>query len=86
MIMRVDSPVYFANVQWIKSRLDRYLAEARVEPTLNPIKFVILDLAPVPFIDATGADCEERGALCVVSHPTTSQIRTPQACTRSATS
>ena len=55
VIMRVDAPIYFANVQHIRSRLETFVENARLEPMLCPIKFVILDLSPVPFIDATGA-------------------------------
>ena len=54
VIMRVDAPIYFANVQHIRSRLETFVENARLEPMLCPIKFVILDLSPVPFIDATG--------------------------------
>ena len=55
VIMRVDAPIYFANVQHIRHKLEAYLTEGRADPNLQPIVFVILDLSPVPFIDATGA-------------------------------
>eukprot|EP01023_Acetabularia_acetabulum_P017954 TRINITY_DN19038_c0_g1_i2.p1 TRINITY_DN19038_c0_g1~~TRINITY_DN19038_c0_g1_i2.p1 ORF type:complete len:768 (-),score=144.29 TRINITY_DN19038_c0_g1_i2:2692-4830(-) len=56
LLVRVDSPIYFANVQWVKDRLKKYedKAEAIVEQQGKKIRYVILDMSPVSNIDATG--------------------------------
>ena len=54
-VVRVDAPVYFANVEWIRSRVDKYRERASNDSYLGPCRFVVLDMAPVPFVDSTGA-------------------------------
>lgn len=52
---RIDAPIYFANVEWIRGRINKYRMRANRDPALGPVFFVILDMAPVPFVDSTGA-------------------------------
>ena len=54
-VMRMDAPIYFANVEWIRGRIQKYKERADGDPKLGPIYFIILDMAPVPFVDSTGA-------------------------------
>ena len=51
---RIDAPIYFANVEWIRGRIDKYRMRANRDPALGPVFFVILDMSPVPFVDSTG--------------------------------
>ena len=55
LVMRVDAPIYFANVEWIRGRIAKYKERANEDEELGPIYFIILDMAPVPFVDSTGA-------------------------------
>ena len=48
LIMRVDAPYAFINIQTIKERIVREVGRSREE-----IKHVILDMSPVSYVDAT---------------------------------
>eukprot|EP01025_Chloroclados_australasicus_P052553 TRINITY_DN612_c0_g2_i2.p2 TRINITY_DN612_c0_g2~~TRINITY_DN612_c0_g2_i2.p2 ORF type:complete len:667 (-),score=99.60 TRINITY_DN612_c0_g2_i2:54-2054(-) len=54
--VRVDAPLYFANVQSIKDKLKKYedRAEQLLQATGKKVKFVVWDMSPVSHIDATG--------------------------------
>ncbi|GFR50731.1 hypothetical protein Agub_g12988 [Astrephomene gubernaculifera] len=56
MVCRIDAPIYFANVQWIKDRLRAYEARHRAWSAERGAKleFAIMDMSPVTHIDATG--------------------------------
>jgi MFS superfamily sulfate permease-like transporter len=51
--VRVDAPLYFANLQVIRNRIEKYLTIAAKDGR-GPIHYVILDMAPVSFVDSTG--------------------------------
>jgi MFS superfamily sulfate permease-like transporter len=51
---RIDAPIYFANVEWIRGRIDKYRMRVDSRPSTGPIFFVVLDMSPVPFVDSTG--------------------------------
>ncbi|KAI7748550.1 hypothetical protein M8C21_008480 [Ambrosia artemisiifolia] len=57
VIVRVDSPIYFANTSYIKDRLREY--EIAVDqsskrgPEVERIYFVILEMAPVTYVDSS---------------------------------
>ncbi|XP_014498164.1 probable sulfate transporter 4.2 [Vigna radiata var. radiata] len=57
VIVRVDAPIYFANTSFIKDRLREY--EVHVDssksrgPEVERIYFVILEMAPVTYIDSS---------------------------------
>ncbi|OMO89832.1 sulfate anion transporter [Corchorus capsularis] len=57
VIVRIDAPIYFANISYIKDRLREYEVvvdkSARRGPEVERIYFVILELAPVTYIDAS---------------------------------
>ncbi|XP_010558766.1 PREDICTED: sulfate transporter 4.1, chloroplastic-like [Tarenaya hassleriana] len=60
VIVRVDAPIYFANISYIKDRLREY--EAAVDrctkrgPEVERIYFVILELSPVTHIDSSAVE------------------------------
>ncbi|KAL5569148.1 hypothetical protein UlMin_025723 [Ulmus minor] len=57
VIVRIDAPIYFANISYLKDRLREY--EAVVDrcsnrgPEVERIYFVILELSPVTYIDSS---------------------------------
>ncbi|KAJ0045848.1 hypothetical protein Pint_06206 [Pistacia integerrima] len=59
VIVRVDAPIYFANTSYIKDRLREYELEvdksSRRGPEVERIYFVILEMAPVTYIDSSAA-------------------------------
>ncbi|KAF5193991.1 Sulfate transporter 4.1 protein, partial [Thalictrum thalictroides] len=59
VIVRIDAPIYFANISYIKDRLrefevDRDGAKKR-GPEVERVYFVILEMAPVTYIDSSAA-------------------------------
>ncbi|KAE9595209.1 putative SLC26A/SulP transporter [Lupinus albus] len=57
VIVRVDAPIYFANTSYIKERLREYEVavdtSTRRGPEVERIYFVILEMAPVTYIDSS---------------------------------
>ncbi|EXB65340.1 putative sulfate transporter 4.2 [Morus notabilis] len=57
VIVRVDAPIYFANISYIKDRLREYEADvdrcSRRGPEVERIYFVILEMSPVTYIDSS---------------------------------
>ncbi|XP_062092758.1 sulfate transporter 4.1, chloroplastic-like isoform X2 [Humulus lupulus] len=57
VIVRIDSPIYFANISYIKDRLREYETDvdrcSRRGPEVERIYFVILELSPVTYIDSS---------------------------------
>ncbi|CAL0318817.1 unnamed protein product [Lupinus luteus] len=57
VIVRIDAPIYFANTSYIKDRLREYEVTAdtstRHGPDVERIYFVILEMAPVTYIDSS---------------------------------
>ncbi|XP_044508242.1 sulfate transporter 4.1, chloroplastic-like isoform X2 [Mangifera indica] len=57
VIVRIDAPIYFANISYIKDRLREYELDVdksiRHGPEVERIYFVILELAPVTYIDSS---------------------------------
>ncbi|KAK4480469.1 hypothetical protein RD792_013542 [Penstemon davidsonii] len=57
VIVRVDAPIYFANISFIKDRLREYEIDVdgpiRRGPEVTRIHFVIIELAPVTYIDSS---------------------------------
>lgn len=54
LVLRVDAPIYFANVEFIRGRVEKYTARLAAQESAAPLHFVILDLSPVSFMDSTG--------------------------------
>ncbi|KAL8232012.1 hypothetical protein R6Q57_001790 [Mikania cordata] len=57
VIVRIDSPIYFANTSYIKDRLREYeiVADQSTKrgPEVERIFFVILEMAPVTYVDSS---------------------------------
>ncbi|KAI3783364.1 hypothetical protein L1987_42443 [Smallanthus sonchifolius] len=57
VIVRIDSPIYFANTSYIKDRLREYEIVAdqssKRGPEVERIYFVILEMAPVTYVDSS---------------------------------
>jgi len=53
LILRVDAPLYFANVQYVKEWIRRRLRKCQERNLSPPISFVIIDLSAVSVMDAT---------------------------------
>ncbi|XP_061374393.1 sulfate transporter 4.1, chloroplastic-like isoform X1 [Gastrolobium bilobum] len=57
VIVRVDAPIYFANTSYIKDRLREFEVDVdsstRRGPEAERINFVILEMAPVTYIDSS---------------------------------
>ncbi|RWR76843.1 STAS domain-containing protein [Cinnamomum micranthum f. kanehirae] len=57
VIVRIDAPIYFANISYIKDRLREY--EVNIEgstkrgPEVERIYFVIIEMSPVTYIDSS---------------------------------
>jgi sulfate transporter 4 len=79
LAMRIDAPLYFANVQYVQDTLAEYMAEARAlsEEHGVPLKYVVLDLSPVSHMDSSGVhmlrdvvrDLEREGVQLALSNP-----------------
>ncbi|XP_057979499.1 sulfate transporter 4.1, chloroplastic-like [Malania oleifera] len=57
VIVRIDAPIYFANISYIKDRLRTYEAgvdgSKRRGPEVERVYFVIIEMAPVTYIDSS---------------------------------
>ena len=50
LIARIDGPIYFANVEFIKTKLDNWIAEQQPN-----VKVIVLNMESVTNLDSTGA-------------------------------
>lgn len=80
LAVRLDAPLYFANVQWMKDKLVQYEAAAAAvakQHGLKGVRFVVIDLHAVSHMDAMGAkfmetlweEYKERGVQLLLSNP-----------------
>ncbi|KAF2295969.1 hypothetical protein GH714_035447 [Hevea brasiliensis] len=57
VMVRIDAPIYFANISYIKDRLREYELDVdkstRHGPEVERIYFVILEMSPVTYIDSS---------------------------------
>ncbi|XP_072996095.1 sulfate transporter 4.1, chloroplastic-like isoform X2 [Typha latifolia] len=56
VVVRVDAPIYFANISYIKDRLREYelnLSTTNRGPDVGRIYFVIIEMSPVTYIDSS---------------------------------
>ncbi|KAL0456687.1 UNVERIFIED_CONTAM: Sulfate transporter 4.1, chloroplastic [Sesamum latifolium] len=57
VIVRIDAPIYFANISYIKDRLREYEIESdgstRRGPEVTRVHFVIIEMAPTTYIDSS---------------------------------
>ncbi|MED6144695.1 putative sulfate transporter 4.2 [Stylosanthes scabra] len=81
VIVRIDAPIYFANTSYIKDRLREYeldvVNSTRRGPEVERIYFVILEMAPVTYIDSSAVQALKdlyqeyklRGIQIAISNP-----------------
>lgn len=81
VIVRIDAPIYFANISYIKDRLREY--EIKVDgatkrgPSVERIYFVIIEMAPVTYVDSSAVQAlkdlyqeyKSRDIQIVISNP-----------------
>ncbi|XP_072958799.1 probable sulfate transporter 4.2 isoform X2 [Typha angustifolia] len=56
VVVRIDAPIYFANISYIKDRLREYEVDSSGNtkgPETERIYFVIIEMAAVPYIDSS---------------------------------
>lgn len=53
VIMRFDAPLYFANSEYTREKMAEYEQKGSLSSRI-PIKFLILDMSPVSYIDSSG--------------------------------
>ncbi|PSC69015.1 sulfate transporter [Micractinium conductrix] len=79
LLLRIDAPIWFANVESVKDYVRKSVADQRAvgDKTGEPVRVVVLDLAPVTDIDATGIhflddfvdELQEDGVKLVLGNP-----------------
>ncbi|PNW70519.1 hypothetical protein CHLRE_17g723350v5 [Chlamydomonas reinhardtii] len=79
LVFRIDAPIYFANIQWIKERLEGFASAHRVWSQEHgvPLEYVILDFSPVTHIDATGLHTLETIVETLAGHGTQVVLANP---------
>ncbi|KAI4302377.1 hypothetical protein MLD38_038129 [Melastoma candidum] len=88
VIVRIDAPIYFANISYIKDRLREYEIEVdrstKRGPEVDRVYFVILELAPVTYIDSSAVhalkdlhqEYKSRNIQLAISNPNQSVLLT----------
>lgn len=81
VLLRIDAPIFFANIEGIKDFLFAKLAKRRAEAERHGarVRFVVVDLSPSPTIDYAGAlfleelvaDLKRDGVRLMLANPTT---------------
>ena len=80
VIVRIDAPIYFANTDNIRTKLNKYEKTAQAEMAESSdsiVKFVLIELSPVSHIDSTGLHTlqdliesyKARGVQLLLSNP-----------------
>jgi sulfate transporter 4 len=85
LAVRIDAPLYYANVPTVRESLEKYeaLAEERAHEAGEEVSWIILDLSPVPEIDATAVhywfdyvrEHRERGITVIFANPSKKVVR-----------
>lgn len=81
VVVRVDAPIYFANISYIKDRLREYESNdsstRKKGPDVERINFVIIEMSPVTYIDSSAVQAlkdlnqeyRSRGIQIVIANP-----------------
>lgn len=81
VVVRVDAPIYFANISYIKDRLREYelnvLGTTKRGPDVERIYFVIIEMSPVTYIDSSAVQAlkdlhqeyKSRGIQIAIANP-----------------
>jgi ABC-type transporter Mla MlaB component len=85
LLYRVDAPLYFANVNYIRDQLRGYILHnpANVSDDEPAIQYVIVEMSPMSHIDATGLsalseiieELEDQGIQLALANPSASVIQ-----------
>lgn len=81
--VRVDAPIYFANISYIKDRLREYESNPEIDgsmrrgPEVERVHFVIIEMSPVTYIDSSAVQAlkdlyheyKSRGIQIVIANP-----------------
>jgi sulfate transporter 4 len=85
-VVRLDAPIYFANVQWMQDKIEDYEEAAlkfSIQHGLDTLMFLILDLTPVSHIDSMGAhfleelvlETKKKGSQLLLCNPSPRVVR-----------
>ncbi|CAA7389572.1 unnamed protein product [Spirodela intermedia] len=81
VIVRVDAPIYFANISYIKERLQKYEVDisgsVKRGPEVGRNYFVVIEMAPVTYIDSSAVQAlkdlyleyKSRGIQIAIANP-----------------
>ncbi|KAF3329968.1 sulfate transporter 4.1 [Carex littledalei] len=79
VVVRIDAPIYFANISYIKDRLREYELNASSDrgPDVGRIYFVILEMSPVTHVDSSAVQAlkdlhqeyRDRGIQIAIANP-----------------
>ena len=76
VLCRIDAPLYFANAQYVRDKINKYVKTAEKKSN-DAVKYVIVDLSPVAHIDTTAMhilndlykDYKKKGVQMCFSNP-----------------
>ena len=76
LLCRIDAPLYFANAQYVRDKINNYVKTTEKKST-DKVKYVIVDLSPVSHIDTTAMhilndlykDYKSKGVQLCFSNP-----------------
>ncbi|KAK1271178.1 hypothetical protein QJS04_geneDACA019985 [Acorus gramineus] len=81
VIVRIDAPIYFANISYIKDKLREYeldvSGDTKRGPEVERNYFIIIEMAPVTYIDSSAVqafkdlyqECKSRDIQIVIANP-----------------
>lgn len=86
LILQIDSPIYFANANYLRERISRWIYEEedRVKASgENSLQYIVLDLSAVGSIDTSGIsmleetkkNVDRRGLKLVIANPRSEVIK-----------
>ncbi|KAG8056378.1 hypothetical protein GUJ93_ZPchr0002g26453 [Zizania palustris] len=86
VVVRIDAPIYFANISYIKDRLREYelnLPNSNRGPLVGRVYFVILEMSPVTYIDSSAVQAlkdlhqeyKDRHIQIAIANPNRQQVQ-----------
>jgi hypothetical protein len=54
-------------VEWVRDRIRKYIKRMDEDPALGPVRYLVLDMSPMAYTDATGATSAPGRCVCSVS-------------------
>ena len=85
-VVRLDAPIYFANVQWMQEKISDYEEAAlnfAKQHGVDALQYLIVDLTPVSHMDSSGAhffeeqmaELKSRNIQLLLSNPSPRVVR-----------